>query len=134
MLNFDLMYIINRKQYLGWLLQFFILETLNLLREKKWIHQFPRMIRRNFILTQQRNFSCMYNILSLRRPLCMCYQLMKLIGSFVCRCDLKALEDALCKRVMITPEEVIKRSLDPQSAVTSRDGLAKTVYSRLFDW
>ncbi|AEE28340.1 Myosin family protein with Dil domain-containing protein [Arabidopsis thaliana] len=49
-------------------------------------------------------------------------------------CDLKALEDALCKRVMITPEEVIKRSLDPQSAVTSRDGLAKTVYSRLFDW
>ncbi|KAH0921053.1 hypothetical protein HID58_021071 [Brassica napus] len=49
-------------------------------------------------------------------------------------CDLKALEDALCKRVMVTPEEVIKRSLDPQSAVTSRDGFAKTVYSRLFDW
>uniref|UniRef100_M4EPL9 Myosin motor domain-containing protein n=1 Tax=Brassica campestris TaxID=3711 RepID=M4EPL9_BRACM len=49
-------------------------------------------------------------------------------------CDLKALEDALCKRVMVTPEEVIKRSLDPESAVTSRDGLAKTVYSRLFDW
>ncbi|KAF3495469.1 hypothetical protein DY000_02053042 [Brassica cretica] len=37
-------------------------------------------------------------------------------------CDLKALEDALCKRVMVTPEEVIKRSLDPESAVTSRDG------------
>ncbi|KAJ6762955.1 MYOSIN-9 [Salix purpurea] len=49
-------------------------------------------------------------------------------------CDPVALEDALCKRVMITPEEVIKRSLDPQSAVTSRDGLAKTIYSRLFDW
>ncbi|XP_056848469.1 myosin-9 [Raphanus sativus] len=49
-------------------------------------------------------------------------------------CDLKALEDALCKRVMVTPEEVIKRSLDPESALTSRDGLAKTVYSRLFDW
>ncbi|XP_010553755.1 PREDICTED: myosin-11 [Tarenaya hassleriana] len=49
-------------------------------------------------------------------------------------CDVQALEDALCKRVMITPEEVIKRSLDPQSAVISRDGLAKTVYSRLFDW
>uniref|UniRef100_A0A1J3DEG1 Myosin-9 n=1 Tax=Noccaea caerulescens TaxID=107243 RepID=A0A1J3DEG1_NOCCA len=47
------------------------------------------------------------------------------------KCDLKTLEDALCKRVMITPEEVIKRSLDPQSAVTSRDGLAKSVYSRL---
>ncbi|KAM0992340.1 hypothetical protein ACFX13_010771 [Malus domestica] len=49
-------------------------------------------------------------------------------------CDPDALEDALCKRVMITPEEVIKRSLDPQSAAISRDGLAKTVYSRLFDW
>lgn len=45
-----------------------------------------------------------------------------------------ALEDALCKRVMITPEEVIKRSLDPHSAAVSRDGLAKTIYSRLFDW
>ncbi|KAG2696674.1 hypothetical protein I3760_07G070000 [Carya illinoinensis] len=49
-------------------------------------------------------------------------------------CDAVALEDALCKRVMITPEEVIKRCLDPQSAAISRDGLAKTVYSRLFDW
>ncbi|XP_027934227.1 myosin-11-like isoform X1 [Vigna unguiculata] len=49
-------------------------------------------------------------------------------------CDADALEDALCKRVMITPEEVIKRSLDPQSAAVSRDGLAKTIYSRLFDW
>ncbi|XP_060182652.1 myosin-11-like [Lycium barbarum] len=50
------------------------------------------------------------------------------------RCDPVALEDALCKRVMITPEEVIKRSLDPRSAEISRDGLAKTIYSRLFDW
>ncbi|KAL1339994.1 hypothetical protein AAHE18_U084900 [Arachis hypogaea] len=49
-------------------------------------------------------------------------------------CDANALQDALCKRVMITPEEVIKRSLDPQSATVSRDGLAKTIYSRLFDW
>ena len=50
------------------------------------------------------------------------------------RCDPVALEDALCKRVMITPEEVIKRSLDPGAATVSRDGLAKTVYCRLFDW
>ncbi|KAL2934752.1 Myosin-11 [Bienertia sinuspersici] len=46
-------------------------------------------------------------------------------------CDPVALEDALCKRVMVTPEEVIKRSLDPEAATVSRDGLAKTIYSRL---
>ncbi|XP_024971311.1 myosin-11-like [Cynara cardunculus var. scolymus] len=49
-------------------------------------------------------------------------------------CDSMGLEDALCKRVMITPEEIIRRSLDPLSAAVSRDGLAKTIYSRLFDW
>ncbi|KAM3731027.1 hypothetical protein ACB098_12G131000 [Castanea mollissima] len=49
-------------------------------------------------------------------------------------CDPHALEDTLCKRVMITPEEIIKRSLDPNGAAVSRDGLAKTIYSRLFDW
>ncbi|PWA43478.1 IQ motif, EF-hand binding site [Artemisia annua] len=50
------------------------------------------------------------------------------------RCDPVGLQDALCKRVMVTPEEVIKRTLDPLSATFSRDGLAKTIYSRLFDW
>ncbi|KAG8389237.1 hypothetical protein BUALT_Bualt02G0208000 [Buddleja alternifolia] len=49
-------------------------------------------------------------------------------------CDHNALQDALLKRVMVTPEEVIKRSLDPDGALVSRDGLAKTMYSRLFDW
>ncbi|OIW20881.1 hypothetical protein TanjilG_24959 [Lupinus angustifolius] len=49
-------------------------------------------------------------------------------------CNADGLLDTLCKRVMITPEEVIKRSLDPQSAAISRDGFAKIIYSRLFDW
>lgn len=51
-----------------------------------------------------------------------------------CRCDEKALEESLCKRVIATRGESIVKNLDARAAALSRDALARIVYSRLFDW
>ncbi|XP_019445660.1 PREDICTED: myosin-12-like isoform X3 [Lupinus angustifolius] len=49
-------------------------------------------------------------------------------------CDEKLLQDSLCQRVIVTPDGKITKPLDPEAAALSRDALAKTVYSKLFDW
>ncbi|KAG0458351.1 hypothetical protein HPP92_023508 [Vanilla planifolia] len=49
-------------------------------------------------------------------------------------CDKYALQESLCKRVIVTPDGNITKPLDPDSAALSRDALSKTIYSRLFDW
>ncbi|KAH7424896.1 hypothetical protein KP509_11G030500 [Ceratopteris richardii] len=49
-------------------------------------------------------------------------------------CDKQSLLESLTTRIIVTRDENITKTLDPVSATTNRDTLAKTVYSRLFDW
>ncbi|KAL6851666.1 hypothetical protein ACP4OV_020230 [Aristida adscensionis] len=49
-------------------------------------------------------------------------------------CDRGKLENTLIKRKINTPEGVITTTVDPNYATVSRDGLAKQIYSQLFDW
>lgn len=69
-------------------------------------------------------------------PRCLVQRIRKFLlkTSKLCRCDAKGLEDSLCRRVIVTRDETIIKELDPEAAASSRDALAKIVYSRMFDW
>eukprot|EP00897_Mesotaenium_endlicherianum_P004084 jgi/Mesen1/3703/ME000202S02791 len=49
------------------------------------------------------------------------------------QCDKGQLEESLLTRTIVTRNEVIKKPLDAPAAVSKRDTLAKTIYSKLFD-
>jgi myosin heavy subunit len=55
-------------------------------------------------------------------------------GISFARCDSKGLLDSLCTRILATHDGNITMSLDVVAATVNRDTLAKTIYSRLFDW
>ncbi|CAK9133440.1 unnamed protein product [Ilex paraguariensis] len=80
----------------------------------------PKMKSLGFILELLQNCSCKGSL-----SLAQAHTKMK--------CDTKALEDSLCKDVIVTCDKTITKWLDPEAAVVSRDALAKIVYSRLFD-
>ncbi|EDV25275.1 uncharacterized protein TRIADDRAFT_24346, partial [Trichoplax adhaerens] len=44
------------------------------------------------------------------------------------------LQKWLCNRKISTMHEIITKPLTPKQAATARDGLAKLIYSKLFDW
>lgn len=57
-----------------------------------------------------------------------------LISLLMSRCESKGLLDSLCTRVLVTRDGNITMTLNVEQATINRDTLAKTIYSRLFDW
>uniref|UniRef100_A0A7S1BV71 Myosin motor domain-containing protein n=1 Tax=Corethron hystrix TaxID=216773 RepID=A0A7S1BV71_9STRA len=48
--------------------------------------------------------------------------------------DVKGLELALTQRILVTREKTMNLKLNVEKAMDARDGLAKCIYSALFDW
>ncbi|TYZ63515.1 hypothetical protein PybrP1_012818 [[Pythium] brassicae (nom. inval.)] len=46
----------------------------------------------------------------------------------------RSVEQALCNRTVITRNDSVTVPMDPVEALENRDALAKTIYSKMFDW
>lgn len=129
----------RRLYFKHWLL-FFILGILSFLQERIMIHQLLRI--QNLTSIFKWLLSCLCKDIFTKNPFyalffnrfILFHNLTLANVQFFTRCDADLLVTTLCSRSIQTREGIIVKFLDCEAAAANRDALAKTVYSKLFDW